>query len=96
MSESVTRHRFADSDDPVADVDEPLTPLGVAPGATAEYAQKARDGARIAYSLYFLPAVDVLNTDEMTVRGTRFPVQVEQWSFNGVTGTVVLCEGGVG
>jgi len=68
----------------------------VAPGATAEYAAKARNGASIAYSLYFLPAVDVLDTDEVTVRGTRFPVQVEQWVFGGVTGTVVLCKGGVG
>jgi hypothetical protein len=102
MPEPVTRHRgggFDDDDDPIPYVDAPLTAYAVAPGATAEYIARGRNGARIEYSVYFIPPVDLVDTDQMTVRGGRFDVQVEQWISPYVpshAGTVALCTRGEG
>lgn len=101
MSETVTRHRgggFDSDNNPLPWVDTSLTVLAVAPGATAEYVDRGRDGDRVEYSIYHVPELDITNRDEVTVRGRRCRVQVEQWRSprTSRTGTVVLCSSGEG
>ncbi len=101
MSETVIRHRGGGMDDdgnPIPWVDAPLVVRAVAPGATVEYVDRGRNGDRVEYSVYSTPAVDITNDDELTVRGRRFLVQVEDWRspYTGRTGTVVLCTSGEG
>lgn len=101
MSETVIRHRGGGMDNdnnPRPWVDEPLRARAVAPGATAEYVDRGRDGQQVACSVYFWPAVDLTGDDELTVRGERYRVQVEQWrSPRGRrAGTVALCSRGEG
>ncbi|WP_029931095.1 hypothetical protein [Nocardia otitidiscaviarum] len=101
MTETVTRHRGGglDSDgNPMAWVDTPLTVRAVAPGATVEYVDRGRDGDRVDFTIYHVPELDITNRDEVTVRGRRCRVQVEQWisPHTSRTGTVVLCSSGEG
>lgn len=101
MSEAVTRHRgggYDDNDDPIAPDDEVLQATAVAPGASDEYQDRARNGESIAYSVYFVPEVDLNGSDELTVRGERFAVTVEHWRSprSGRSGTVALCTSGKG
>ena len=101
MSETVIRHRGGGMDDdgnPVPWVDTAIVVRAVAPGATAEYVDRGRNGQRVEYSIYTTPAVDITNEDEVTVRDRRFLVQVEDWRSPRTrrTGTVVLCSSGEG
>lgn len=101
MSETVIRHRGGGMDDdgnPVPWEDDPIIARAVAPGATVEYLDRGRNGSRVECSVYFVPAVDLVNADELTVRGERYLVQVEQWRSprTSRTGTVALCSAGVG
>lgn len=101
MSESVTRHRgggFDSDGDPIVGSDVDLPANAVAPGATREYVARGRDGSNVAYSVFFVPAVDLVDGDELTVRGKRFAVQVEQWRSprTSRSGTVAICTGGEG
>lgn len=101
MSETVVRHRGGGMDDdgnPVPSTDSDLTARAVAPGAAPEYLDRGRDGERVECTVYFHPAVDLANTDELTVRGSRYRVQVEQWRspYTSRTGTVALCSAGRG
>ncbi|WP_280393221.1 hypothetical protein [Nocardia wallacei] len=101
MSEQVIRHRGGGMDDdgnPVDSTDTPLAARAVAPGATAEYADRGRNGETVEYSVYFYPAADLRNDDELTVRGDRYAIQVEQWRspYTTRTGTVALCSAGKG
>jgi hypothetical protein len=101
MAEPVTRWRgggFDRDNNPVAWTSSALTAFAVAPGATEEYKDRGRNGDTVEYTVYFRPAVDLVNDDEMTVRGDRFAVQVEQWvsPYSSFTGTVALCTSGRG
>ncbi len=101
MSETVIRWRgggFDDNSDPIPWVDTALRASAVAPGATAEYQDRGRNGQRVSLSVYFYPAVDLTGADELTVRGERYLVQVEQWKSprGRRTGTVALCSRGEG
>ncbi|WP_025348087.1 hypothetical protein [Nocardia nova] len=101
MSETVIRHRGGGMDDdgnPIEGTDIPMRATAVAPGATAEYVDRGRNGQTIEMAVYFYPAVDFTGDDEITVRGTRFAAQAEQWvsPYTGRTGTVVLCTTGEG
>ncbi|WP_280265347.1 hypothetical protein [Nocardia wallacei] len=101
MSETVTRHRGGGLDgdgNPIPYTDVPLTARAVAPGATAEYVERGRDGERVEVSVYFYPAADLNNNDELTVRGDRYRLQVEQWRspYTTRSGTVALCSFGRG
>lgn len=101
MSETVIRHRGGGMDgdgNPIPSTDIPLEATAVAPGATAEYLDRGRNGQRVEYSVYFYPAVDLVNDDELTVRGDRYLMQVEQWRSPRTrrTGTVALCSRGEG
>ncbi|WP_433658041.1 hypothetical protein ACQPW1_39720 [Nocardia sp. CA-128927] len=101
MTEFVTRHRGGgrDSDNnPIGWVDTALEVFAVAPGATAEYVERGRDGDRVDFTIYHRAALDITNRDEVTVRSRRCRVQVEAWvsPYTGATGTVVLCSSGEG
>ncbi|WP_043737666.1 hypothetical protein [Nocardia asiatica] len=101
MAEEVIRHRGGGTDpdgNPIPWTDATLTAWAVAPGATEEYKDRGRDGQRVDMSVYFMPAVDLGSEDELTVRGDRYFVQVEQWisPFSAWTGTVALCSRGEG
>ncbi|WP_280410692.1 phage head completion protein [Nocardia asiatica] len=104
MSETVIRHRGGGRDEdgnPIPWTDVPLVAVAVAPGATAEYVERARDGQHIECTVYFRPAVDLTGADELTVGGDRYRVQVEQWKPRravrpGRLGTVALCSRGEG
>ncbi|WP_054812102.1 hypothetical protein [Nocardia arizonensis] len=101
MSETVIRHRGGGHDDdgnPVPWGDTAIAVQAIAPGATAEYVDRGRDGDRVEFTIYATPAVDITDADEVTVRGQRCRVQVEDWRSPRTTrtGTVVLCTRGRG
>lgn len=101
MSETVIRHRGGGMDadnNPIGWVDATLTVHAIAPGASAEYVERGRDGDRIEFSIYHVPELDITDRDEVTVRGRRCRVRVEQWKspHTSRTGTVVLCSSGEG
>ncbi|WP_028477920.1 hypothetical protein [Nocardia sp. CNY236] len=101
MTEQVTRHRGGGYDSDGNQIpwdDTALAVWAVAPGTTAEYLDRGRDGDRVDYSIYHVPELDITNNDEVTVRGRRCRVQVEQWRspHTSRTGTVVLCSSGEG
>lgn len=95
------RHRgggYDNDGNPIPSANEPLKANAVAPGATEEYLDRGRNGQRVEFSVYFQPAADLVNSDELTVRGDRYLVQVEQWRSprTSRTGTVALCTRGEG
>jgi hypothetical protein len=63
----------------IAATDDPLTPIAVAPGGGSQFAERAREGESIACTVYFPLGTDVVNSDELTVRGERFSVIVNDW-----------------
>lgn len=96
MSEQVTRHRGGGRNGDgqwTPGSDAPLTPLEVAPGGGAPYAERAREGETAAFTVYFAPGTDITTEDELTVRGKRFGIVVNDW---GVGGVEVLCTRGQG
>jgi hypothetical protein len=101
VSEQVTRHRGGGRDENgqlVADSSALLTAIGVAPGAGTERLARARDSEDIAWTVYFTPGTDLVSADELTVRGQRFRIIVNDWQWNGssVGGLEVLCTRGQG
>lgn len=99
MSEQVIRHRGGGRDEngqwqPPAD--EPLTPIVVAPGGGAQYTERGRDGETVAFVVYFPTGTDLVSSDELTVRGKRFPIIVNDWRASGRGGLEVLCTMGQG
>lgn len=101
MSEQVIRHRGGGRDENgqlVLPTDEPLTSRAVAPGGGTEHIERLREGETIACTVYFPPGTDVVNSDEMTVRGERFTVIVNDWRspWTGFGGLEVLCTRGQG
>lgn len=96
--EQVIRHRGGGRDEdgkltPTAD--DPLTPIGVAPGGGSEFVERSRDGESTEFTVYFSPGTDIVNSDEMTVRGERFSVIVNDWRHP-LGGLEVLCTRGQG
>lgn len=99
MSEQVIRHRGGGRDEngqltPAADV--PLTPLVIAPGGGSSYVERLREGESIAFTVYFPAKTDITTDDELTVRGERFSIVVNDWSLSGRGGLEVLCTRGQG
>lgn len=94
MTEQVTRHRGAVRDENgklTAATDVTLTAKKVAPGGGSEYAERSRDGENTAFTVFFAPGVDVVNSDELTVREQRCTVVVNDWRGSGRGGLEVLC-----
>lgn len=104
MSEQVIRHRGAGRDENgelTPSTDTTLTAIAVAPGSGSQSGQgdrqeRARSGEDIACIVYFDPGTDLINSDELTVRGSRFRIIVNDWLLSGRGGLEVLCTRGQG
>lgn len=99
MTEQVTRHRGGGRDENgqiVAATNTSLSAIAVAPGAGSQRLERGRDGEDIAATVYFKVGTDVVNSDELTVRGERYRIVVNDWQFGGRGGLEVLCVRGQG
>lgn len=104
MSEQVIRHRGAGRDENgqlTQATDTTLTAIAVAPGSGSQTGQghrheRARSGEDVACTVYFNPGTDLINSDELTVRGKRYPIIVNDWLLSGRGGLEVLCSRGQG
>lgn len=101
ITESVTRHRGAVRDENgelVASSSTALTALAVAPGGGSDRTDRGRTGKDVACTVYFLLGTDIVNSDELTVRGERFRIIVNEWRspWTGRGGLEVLCTRGQG
>lgn len=101
MAEQVVRHRGAVRDEngqltPASNV--PLTALAVAPGGGSDRSERARTGEDIACTVYFTLGTDIVNSDELTVRGEKFSIVVNVWRspWTDFGGLEVLCTRGQG
>lgn len=96
-SESVIRHRGSvrDEDGKFTSESQPvtLTAIAVAPGGGSDRTAKGRNGEDVDCVVYFAPGVDIVNGDELTVRGERFQVVVNDWQISSTDtgGVEVLC-----
>lgn len=110
MSEQVIRHRGAGRDENgqlTADGSSvPLTAIGVAPGSGDSSAgssggqdrtERGRTGEDMRCVVYFDLGTDLVNADELTVRGKRYrSITVNNWSMDGCGGLEVQCARGQG
>lgn len=99
MAEPVIRHRGQQRDENgqlTPGVDTPLETIAIAPGGGSEVAERLRDGETLACIVYFATGTDVTNSDELTVRGERFSVIVNDWRLPNFGGLEVLCTRGQG
>lgn len=100
MSEKVIRHRGGGRDENGRIVAEgssvPLTAVGVAPGGGSKRLTRGRTGEDIVHTVYFRLGTDLVNSDELTVRGERFRIIVNDWRMRGRGGLEVLCTRGQG
>lgn len=99
MAEQVVRHRGGGRDENgelVEATDATLQAIAVAPGAGSQRLERGRDGEDIACTVYFPIGTDVVSSDELTVRGERFRIVVNDWQFGGRGGLEVLCVRGQG
>lgn len=85
-TEVITRYRatdggFDENGDPVPGDAAPvsLTPVFVAPGATNEVDAVGRDGESVEYTVYFRRGEDVLDGDELEIRGVRYRARIRDW-----------------
>lgn len=93
------RHRAGGRDENgqlIPAIDEPLTAIAVAPGGGSQHASRTQESEITACSVYFELGTDIVNSDEMTVRGERFTVIVNDWHLAGFGGLEVLCNKGQG
>ena len=99
MTEQVTRHRGGGRDENgqlVTASTAALTAIGVAPGGGSHRLDRGRDGEDIAYTVYLPTGTDLVNGDELTVRGQRYRIIVNDWQLAGRGGLEVLCTRGQG
>ena len=91
-TESVTRHRGSGRDENGELITEasPVTLLafGVAPGGGSDKTSLARTGETIECTVYFPAGTDIANGDELTVRGKRFQIVVNDWQIQGSAGGI--------
>lgn len=96
--EQVVRHRGGGRDENgqlIPASNEALTPICVSPGGGSEFVERARNGESTQFTVYFEPGTDIINSDELTVRGERFTVIVNDWRHP-IGGLEVLCTRGQG
>lgn len=86
MSETVYRIRKSpggldENNNPVPSSESrvPLRAKAVAPGASRRTKAVARNGESIEHTVYFLPAVDLTNDDQLEVRGLICDVRILDW-----------------
>lgn len=99
--ESVERIRGAtrdENDAPVPGTSVPLFALAVSPGSSLANKDRGRNGAKVAYTVYFWPAADLQDGDKIKVRGTTCDVVILDWRspYTGRRGLEVLCSAGRG
>jgi hypothetical protein len=105
VTEQVIRHRGGVRDEngqinPDAS-STPVTAIAVAPGfypapGSQERISNHRDSENIGAVVYFPPGTDVVNSDELTVRGERYRIVVNDWRMQGRGGLEVVCVRGQG
>jgi len=99
VTEQVIRHRGASRDEDgkyIEGSDDQLTAIAIAPGGGSENVARLREGETIAATVYFPLGTDIVNEDELTVRGDRFSIIVNTWQLEGLGGLEVLCTRGQG
>lgn len=99
VTEEVTRHRGGGRDENgqlITSTPTTMTAIAVAPGVGSERLERGRDGEDITYTVYFTPGADLGSADELTVRGQRFRIIVNEWDRDGRGGLEVLCTRGQG
>ncbi|MEV5360581.1 hypothetical protein AB0K45_09580 [Micrococcus luteus] len=100
MTETVIRHRGRERDENGKLTAEaagvPLPVLEIEPGGGSETVERGRNTENVACTVYFEPGTDVKNSDELTVRGERFTIVVNDWLSGGRGGLEVLCTRGQG
>lgn len=86
MSETVIRIRrtpggLDDNNDPIpsAVTKVPLRAKAVAPGASKRNQSQERQGETIEHTVYFLPAPDLTDDDELEIRGLVCRVRILDW-----------------
>ena len=97
--EQVIRHRGGGRDENgqlTPETDAPLTTIAVAPGGGSEQASRGRNGEDVQCTVYFPRGTDIVNSDELTVRGERFTIVVNDWHLSDFGGVEVLCTRGQG
>lgn len=97
--EEVIRHRGGGRDENgelIEADDTPIASIVIAPGGGTENVERARDGETIECTVYLPLGTDVVNSDEMTVRGERYGVIVNDWRLSTFGGIEVLCTRGQG
>lgn len=97
--DTVTRHRGGGRDENgqlIAATNATLRAIAVAPGGGTQKVERLRDGETIACTVYFKIGTDIVNSDELTVRGERFRIIVNDWQLGGRGGLEVLCVRGQG
>lgn len=101
-SESVIRHRGGGRDEngKLVTEDDPVTlmAIAVAPGGGSDESGRARTGELVDCTVYFPAGTDVDNGDELTVRGKRFRIVVNEWHLDSAAtgGLQVSCVRGQG
>lgn len=97
------RHRSSGRDEDgnyVPGTDGTLEAFAVAPGGGQHMVNVGRDGEDVAAVVYFTDFVDLTSADELTVRGERFQIVVNEWRSPwpaGIRGGLeVLCTRGQG
>lgn len=99
MTEQVTRHRGGGRDDNgqlVAASSTTLLAIGVAPRGGSTRVDRGRTGEDVACTVYFPFGTDIVDSDELTVRGKRYRIIVNDWQMQGRGGVEVLCVRGQG
>lgn len=96
-SEAVIRHRggHRDEDGKLSDsASTTLMAIAIAPGGGSDRADRSRSGEDIDCIVYFPLDTDILSDDELTVRGQRFQIVVNDWHIGSSTtgGIEVLCK----
>lgn len=107
MTEQVIRHRGGGRDEngqliTPAEPDTPLLAIGVAPSiypapGSQRRVSDRREGQDIGAVVYFPLGTDLDDsTDELTVRGERYQIVVNDWQMQGRGGLEVVCVRGIG
>lgn len=95
MTEQVIRHRGGGRDEDgkltAPAPDKPFSVFGVAPGGGVDYTERTRQGQSFDFAVYTVNPIDVTSADELTVRGKRCTVVVNEWTFGGFDGREILC-----
>lgn len=80
--ESVTRHRGGGRDEDgkiIPATAATLMARKVAPGVSSRWSARDHEGLAVALTVYFTSPVDLVNSDELTVRGNRYQIVVNEW-----------------